>query len=341
MAQNVSEILIYLTQKCNYSCKMCTQEGLPFIPELGVEEWDKILAGIKKDYPDAFLIFLGGEPTLHKDFEKILDCATKYHFNKHVVTNGSFLKDLLPAIKRNYCGVTISLDGLGDTHDKIRNAKGAYAKATEALQAMYDINKDIPEGKYHLYYCVNFVMLPENVDEIKDFVKEIIKYKPEDITLNHARYASLEKRLEMQKEMTQIFDNPYNQHLMMRSNIDFTQDFVLKMNETVKEVKKLYAPIVKEFPDLSDEERLAYYDDSKVYDLRPNWRCPSPYKIPTILPDGTVMSCLYNNLGNIREHSLAELWNNDVANKTRDFLYKNKKFLTCGRCTCYYKPSDL
>ena len=113
------------------------------------------------------------------------------------------------------------------------------------------------------------------------------------------------------------------------------------MNEIVKDLKSSYAPIVKEFPDLTEEERLAYYDDEKVYDLRPNWRCPSPYKIPTILPDGTVLSCLYNNLGNILEQPLSALWNNEIAQKTRNYLDKNVKFLACGRCTCYYKPENL
>ena len=341
MSQNIQEILIYLTQKCNYSCKMCTQDGLPPISELSVEQWDKIFSDIKKDYPNAFLIFLGGEPTLHKDFEKILDSATKHHFNKHVVTNGSFLKEYLPAIKRNYCGITISIDGIGQTHDKIRNAKGAYEKAVNALKIMYDFNKSLSEEDYHLYYSINFVMLPENVGEIRDFVKEMLPFEPKDITLNHTRYASFEKRLEMRDEMVKLFENPYNQHLMMRSNIDFSKEYVKKMNEIVKDLKSSYAPIVKEFPDLTEEERLAYYDDEKVYDLRPNWRCPSPYKIPTILPDGTVLSCLYNNLGNILEQPLSALWNNEIAQKTRNYLDKNVKFLACGRCTCYYKPENL
>lgn len=341
MKKEVNEILIYLTQRCNYSCKMCTQAGLPCIEEISADKWDKIFAEIKRDYPNAFLIFLGGEPLLHRDFDEILTSATKHGFSKHVVTNASLLKEHLPAIKDNYCGVTISLDGLGKTHDEIRNAKNAYNKAVEALKIMNDYNKTLSEDDYHFYYCINYVMLPENIDETEAFVKEIIKFEPKDITLNHTRYASIEKRNEMKSEMTKIFENPYNQHLMMRSNIDFSKEYAEKMNKIVSALKNAYPCVVKEFPDLSENERLAYYDDEKVYDLRPEWKCPSPYSIPTILPDGTVLSCLYNNLGNVLEKPLSELWQNEIARKTRDYLDKNKKFLACGRCTCYYKPAKV
>jgi len=341
MAQKIQEILIYLTQRCNYSCKMCTQDGLPPIEEMSIEKWDKIFSDIERDFPNSFLIFLGGEPMLYRDFDEILSCATKHNLRKHTVTNGSFLKEHLTAIKQNFCGVTISLDGLNQTHDKIRNARGAYDTAIEAIKEMYEYNKTVEDENFGYFYYVNYVMLPENIDGTMDFLAELMKYKPRNIILNHTRYASFEKRLEMRDEMTKIFENPYNQHLMMRSIIDFPQDYVLKMNEIVKNAKNAFAPVVKEFPDLTEEERLAYYNDEKVYNLRPNWKCPSPYKIPTVLPDGTVLSCLYNKLGNAYEQPISELWENEIAKKTRDYLDKNTKFLACGRCTCYYKPEVL
>lgn len=337
MSQEIKEFIIYLTQRCNYSCKMCTQDGLPPIAEIGVEQWDKIFFDIARDYPESILVFLGGEPTLYKDFDEILNLATKHKLKKHVVTNGSLLKSHLPSIKKNYCGITISLDGLNQTHDKIRHAKGAYDTAISVIKEMHEYNKTLENEKYGYYYMINYVMLPENIDETLDFIEELVKYKPRSIILNHTRYASFEKRLQMRDEMVKIFANPYNQHLMMRSIIDFPPEYVVKMNDVVKKAKSLYPSMVAEFPDFSEEERLNYYDDSKVYDLRPDWKCPSPYRYPTILPDGSVLSCLYNNLGNALEQPISVLWGNEIAQKTREYLDKNKKFLACGRCTCYYK----
>lgn len=339
MSQGIQEFTIYLTQRCNYSCKMCTQDGLPPISEIGVEQWDKIFSDIERDYPNSFVVILGGEPTLYKDFDEILNLATKHNLKKHIVTNGSLLKSHLSAIKENYCGITLSIDGLNKTHDNIRHAKGAFDTALEAIKEMYRYNKSEECKKFghEFYYMINYVMLPENIDETLDFIEEMLKYEPKSIVLNHSRYASFEKRLEMRDEMTKLFSNPYNQHLMMRSIIDFPQEYVLKMNEVVKKAKSLHPSKVTEFPDLSEEERLNYYDDSKIYNLRPDWKCPSPYRYPTILPDGTVLSCLYNKLGNALEQPISELWENEIAKKTRDYLDKNIKFLACGRCTCYYK----
>ena len=56
MNLKIDEFITYLTFRCNYSCKMCTQEGLPHPKELSVEEWDKIFADIEKNYPDAYVV---------------------------------------------------------------------------------------------------------------------------------------------------------------------------------------------------------------------------------------------------------------------------------------------
>ena len=101
MTDRINEFITYITFRCNYKCKMCTQEGISQMKELNAKEWDKIFKDIEKNYPDSTLIILGGEPTLHKDFVEILERATCRNINKHIVTNGYFLEKNLPDIKRN------------------------------------------------------------------------------------------------------------------------------------------------------------------------------------------------------------------------------------------------
>jgi MoaA/NifB/PqqE/SkfB family radical SAM enzyme len=341
MQTDIQEILIYLTQKCNYSCKMCTQSGLKQIENLDLEKWDKIFQSISQDFPNSMIIFLGGEPTLHKDFYQILELTKKYHlYKQHVVTNGSFLLENLHKLKKNYCGMTISIDGLRNTHDKIRNSKGAYDRTVSAIKEMYKRNKTILEKRERYFYGINYVMLPENIDETEDFVKEFIKYNPKDITLNHVRFAPIDSIISIEKQMKDIFPEiKTERHLMTRQTISFSKEYVLKMNEVIKRAKSI-SPLVKEFPDFTEQERIDYYDEEKIITLKPDLICPSPYKIPTILPDGTVLSCLYNKLGNILETPLSVLWQNEIANRTRLYLDENKKFLACSRCTCRYKITE-
>ncbi len=335
--QCINEFITYITFRCNFKCKMCTQEGIKKVKELNAKEWDKIFAYISENYPDTTLIILGGEPTLHKDFTKILENATKRDIHKHIVTNGSMLQKYLKVIKKNYCGVTVSIDGLGDTHDKIRNFKGAFKKAESALKSMQEMNSRLLPNEKPIWYNINFVMLPDNIDEIYDFIERMRQYNPIEIVLNHPRYVSTEKDLEMQSEMEKLYTHPYTHRLMMRQDSSFSQEYVHKLNEIIKDVKAKYPDFVKEFPDLTEQERLDYYDDTKCYDIKNDKKCLSPYKIPFFFPDGTVASCLYNVLGNATKQPIAEIWNNSIAQETRAYLDSKNKFPTCARCTCFYK----
>lgn len=336
--QLINEFITYITFRCNYACKMCTQEGIESMKELSAKEWDKIFVDIEKNFPDSTLILLGGEPTLHKDFVKILERATYRNIHKHVVTNGFFLEKFLPDIKKNYCGVTISIDGIGETHNKIRNHKNAFEKAEAALKKMYEMNQNLLPGEKPLWYNINFVMLPDNIDEIYDFIDRMLQYKPQDVVLNHPRYVSNLKDNEMHSVMAKLYNKPYAQRLMLREDITFSKDYVNRLNEIIKDVKKKYDPVlVKEFPELTEEERLDYYNDDKAYDLKKDRRCLSPYKIPFFFPDGTVKSCLYNVLGNATKTPISKIWQNETACKTRDYLDNYGNFPTCARCTCFYK----
>lgn len=335
----INEFITYITFRCNYRCKMCTQEGISKTKELSAKEWDKIFKDIEKNYPGSTLIILGGEPTLHKDFAEILERASRHNIHKHIVSNGYFLEQYLPVIKKNYCGVTISIDGIGETHDKIRNHEGAFEKAEGVIKKMYEMNQNLLEDEIPLYYNINFVMLPDNIDEIYDFIDRMLQYDPKEIVLNHPRYVSTEKDNTMHSIMSSLYTGPYTSRLMMRQDTSFDNDYVQKLNEIIKDVKSKYNPnIIKELPDFYDEqERLDYYNDEKAYKLRKNRRCLSPYKIPFFFPDGSVASCLYNVCGNALKTPISKIWNGDIANKTRFYLDTNGNFPTCARCTCFYK----
>lgn len=338
MTDRINEFITYITFRCNYKCKMCTQEGISQMKELNAKEWDKIFKDIEKNYPDSTLIILGGEPTLHKNFVEILERATCRNINKHIVTNGYFLEKYLPDIKRNYCGVTVSIDGIGKTHDTIRNHEGAFEKAENVLMKMHEMNQHLLPEEEPIYYNINFVMLPDNIDEIYDFIDRMLKHDPREIVLNHPRYVSTEKDNEMHTIMTDLYTHSYTQRLMMRQDTGFSEEYVQKLNKTIEDIKSKYDPeIIKEFPNFTEQERLDYYNDEKAYKLRKNQRCLSPQKIPFFFPDGTVASCLYNVLGNATKQPIEKIWNNEIANKTRFYLNKNGNFPTCARCTCFYK----
>lgn len=393
--QLINEFIVYITFKCNFSCKMCTQNTVPKLQEMSVEDWDKIFKEIETYYPNSTIIFLGGEPTTYKDFDKLLEKVSCHKLHKHIVSNGYNLLEYLPIIKKHHCGVTLSIDGINDTHDKIRNKKGAFKKAENMLKEMHKINIALAKRKFDLYfitnfailllknlrknflltllhknlynienklkkfakawykknnspgeadkkipiyYNINFVMLPDNIDEMYDYIDRMLQHKPNEIILNHPRFISLEKDFEMKKVFENLYPNPYSSRLITREDIEFSAEYVKKMNGMLKYIFSKYdRKTVKEFPEFnSEEERIAYYTD-EGYNLRKEQRCLSPYKIPFIFPDGTISSCIYNSLGNCKTTEIKAIWESESAVKTREYLDNNGNFPVCSRCTCFYK----
>jgi len=108
---------LQITTRCNMNCEHCgmncTKEG---------EDMDhKTFKNALTYFSGDFCTIGGGEPTLHKDFEKILfDCIGNFEYT-HIITNGSITKKALnlarlAEITNEQFGAELSQD---DYHDEI------------------------------------------------------------------------------------------------------------------------------------------------------------------------------------------------------------------------------
>jgi radical SAM protein with 4Fe4S-binding SPASM domain len=140
--------LVYLfwecTLNCNFFCKHCgSSAGRKIFPgELNTLEIKKAFKSIAEDYdPRQIMIAVtGGEPLLRKDIFEVMKYAHDLGFPWGVVTNGSLLDEGM-AQKMKEAGmstVSISIDGIGGTHDKFRGSEGAYEKAVKAVKILVD-----------------------------------------------------------------------------------------------------------------------------------------------------------------------------------------------------------
>jgi MoaA/NifB/PqqE/SkfB family radical SAM enzyme len=90
-------------------------------------------------------------------------------------------------------------------------------------------------------------------------------------------------------------------------------------------------------PDLSEEKIRRYYnleDFENAGNLQ--GKCLTPYLEAMILPDGSLFNCMVNLVGNLKEKSLKELWNNEAAKKWRIYLDKNGYPPICKNCRFRY-----
>lgn len=87
---------VCITYRCNASCEFCYGRGLlkEFPMDMNLDDFVFLARWAKKEKWKNML-FLGGEPIVHPQFEKILDICDSEKINVYLSTNGFFNNDKL------------------------------------------------------------------------------------------------------------------------------------------------------------------------------------------------------------------------------------------------------
>ena len=130
-------LLIEVTKKCNARCDQCGSRCDIHSEELLTKE--QILAALRdiRDHlgTDAMLNITGGEPLLRHDLFELMSEASAMGFDWGMVTNGSLITDdVIARMKESGMKtITISVDGLRETHDDLRHLPGSWDRIMTAL----------------------------------------------------------------------------------------------------------------------------------------------------------------------------------------------------------------
>src|SRR3712207_347384 len=93
---NMSRVEIEISTFCNLRCPNCDRSS-PQAPSdecMSIEQIERFVAeSVELDWPWERVVILGGEPTLHPDFDDVLDVLGKYHRHRpetvfRMYTNG-------------------------------------------------------------------------------------------------------------------------------------------------------------------------------------------------------------------------------------------------------------
>ena len=196
-------VLLYATDRCNLNCIYCRGYwSARKIPDLTTVEIIKIVDECKELGTCHFTIH-GGEILLRDDIKYLIDYMKGKNLYVNLVTNGILLPQKINEI-RNIDSLCISLDGSRDAND-ITRGKGTYDKIIDAIKLAkkenFKFNVHATLTKYNKndigflvklakeigYYQQFSILLKPwekeqidiglNEDEIKDVLKEIIRYK--------------------------------------------------------------------------------------------------------------------------------------------------------------------
>lgn len=162
--EKLRELWFHITDNCNMSCTHCLFSSSPQAKrELATERVLDLAAQAEKLGCKMFAV-TGGEPLVHKGLDQILTRMLAIEASHvAVLTNGLAVEKYFSKHKYDFnrLHLQISVDGIGETHDKLRG-KGMFKALEKSLKWLS--SQSIP---FTLSMCVT----KANVEEMKDVVE--------------------------------------------------------------------------------------------------------------------------------------------------------------------------
>lgn len=129
-----------LTEKCNLNCFHCGSscDGSKG-HGLSLDKYKDILSDVKDNVKDKPMVFLtGGEPLLYPSFFELVEHIHNEGFNWGMTSNGLLITDEVAKRLKDagMFSISISIDGLPESHDRYRGVKGAYDRAMRGIDAL-------------------------------------------------------------------------------------------------------------------------------------------------------------------------------------------------------------
>ena len=171
-----------LIRRCNLTCKHCYSgsTNTDFPGELGTDEIFAVMDDLRA-FGVPVLILSGGEPLMRPDIFEISHRAKAKGFYTALSSNGTLIGpdniEEIAAVGYDYVGV--SLDGIGETHDRFRRQEGAFDKALAGLRLCRE--RDIKVG-------LRFTMTQDNQHELVDLLALMEREDIDKFYFSHLNY---------------------------------------------------------------------------------------------------------------------------------------------------------
>ncbi|MBD3311254.1 MAG: radical SAM protein [Candidatus Magasanikbacteria bacterium] len=306
-----SFITYLITWRCNSRCIFCDvwKKRAGQIDELDIDEIEKAFSQLKKL---DVLRLSGGEPFLRKDLAEVINLIDK--INKpsliHLTSNGMLTEIISETVKKikplNKIHIKISIDNVGEKHDKVRQIPGAYNKAMETVRMLSNVSKETG-----LHVGVNQVVVNESdIDSYFELKKILSEY-------NVPIYPVI---------ANQPTNSLYSDSGVVDPNISF-KPFGDFSKEGIKKFMKILLRHGKEVNDFK-EQMVDRYHLKGLYNRlveeknNPNPKCVALNNHLRILPNGDIPVCMYNGsiVGNLRNEKFKDIWFGDKIKKYRTYV---------------------
>jgi MoaA/NifB/PqqE/SkfB family radical SAM enzyme len=289
MPMNYTVSLLYT---CNSRCSTCNI-WKKTARNLTVEEYSKIFHKIR--HAPYWITFSGGEPFLRQDIVEVAKAIYKESKPRiiNIPSNGLLVKTIVDKTEQicNACPgsqiiVNLSIDGIEDQHDQIRNVPGNYKKVVSTFQKL----KALPCK--NLSVGIHTVISKFNVETFPAIANLLMQYHPDSYITEIA-----EERVELGTMGADITPTI----LSYKSAIDYLIHRI--KNDKFKGMNKITMAF-----------RIEYYNLVKriLRDKKQVIPCYSGIASCQISPEGDIWSCCIKAkpLGNLRQngYDFRKIW---------------------------------
>jgi radical SAM protein with 4Fe4S-binding SPASM domain len=170
----INTVWLTITSKCNNNCVFCYYKTRN--QEISLTDIKDYIKLFKKIKPKK-IILIGGEPTIHPDFEKIINLFFKNNIKVNIVSNGFGFKDenLVKKISSKINNIALSIEGTKRIHNKIVNNKNAH---TNIIKSIKNIKK------YKKKVLINTVINKNNIKNISRNISYLHKLDIRSFSFN-------------------------------------------------------------------------------------------------------------------------------------------------------------
>jgi len=308
-------LVVSVSYRCNSRCQTCgvwrkTSE------ELNVDQWRQVFRHLGR--APSYLTFTGGEPFLRPDLHEIVMAGAELCRPAVITipTNGLLTRRIVDrtdqicaAATHSQVGLNLSLDGVGEEHDRIRGVPGNWERALETWQGL----KALQEKHPNLVLSVHTVVSRLNADRIRDTVEGLEFLEPDSYITEVA-----EERVELDTVGWEITPTP----------------------ETYAPIADYLSTRARRAPArglarLTQAFRAQYYQLARRV-LEQQCQvipCQAGWASGHIAPNGDVWTCCVRAepVGNLRQtgYDLRPIWSEQVGE-----LGRLRRSIAAGECAC-------
>lgn len=313
--QTPNYAVAFFDGRCNMLCDFCCHAAMDArkTPMMSAEQWGLVF---KKSKCLIQLTITGGEPFIRDDLVEIIDniilaCGVP---RVSINTNGfytskvvDFLPKLINKHKNTEFTLSISLDGQEETHDKVRNFKGAYKSVLKTIDLIKEYRK-----LTNFYLKLSSVLTNENKNDLAVLLDQTVTWPIDFHEVILIRDVPKKDQLKLKDSYTQL---SRAQH--QRASKVWKKSFNSKLFE------KIYLETIKRI------------DSEKVFSP-----CLAGGRFIEIFPDGVVRGCEIEKMWDKSEIGKVDGHTRDIVDVIKSKEAKNFREIA-KKCTCTFECANV